>query len=145
VDKTDRWIQRAETKKATKSFSSLWNSILDKFWNKFKHLQPEAKLALLREMATIRLENPKSYQGRKNAFHHKNRKFARLFAKPCQCCGSKSEHRHHIITLRNGGPNKIKNLIPLCEWCHCYIHPFMEAPPPKEESMKETMERVARD
>lgn len=44
----------------------------------------------------------------------------------CYICGGKSYCMHHIIPLICGGKNRKRNLIPVCEKCHKYIHPFMQ-------------------
>lgn len=41
----------------------------------------------------------------------------------CGCCGTRDNlHIHHIIPLKDGGNNSLKNLILLCEFCHKRIH-----------------------
>jgi 5-methylcytosine-specific restriction endonuclease McrA len=43
----------------------------------------------------------------------------------CFVCGDKSENRHHIIALSNGGTNLKNNIVPLCRACHSRIHPWL--------------------
>ena len=50
----------------------------------------------------------------------------------CEVCGRKSEIRHHIIPLLNNGSNSPKNIIQLCNNCHCSIHLWMPVETPKE-------------
>src|SRR4030065_2432426 len=76
----------------------------------------------------------------KKQYHFKNRKsleerrqdFLVLkkvklkFKYPCFVCLNKSEARHHIIGLDNGGTNAKKNVIPICNNCHKEIHPWLK-------------------
>lgn len=41
----------------------------------------------------------------------------------CVNCGT-TEHieYHHIVPLKNGGTNKLTNIVPLCEGCHYKAH-----------------------
>ena len=43
----------------------------------------------------------------------------------CYCCGALACHRHHKISLMNGGENTADNIVPLCESCHKIIHPWL--------------------
>lgn len=43
----------------------------------------------------------------------------------CYCCTSRAVLRHHVITLANGGRNKRNNIVPLCNSCHCKVHPHL--------------------
>lgn len=54
-----------------------------------------------------------------------NKKYQSQFNYPCFVCYGNSEHRHHIIPLKNGGLNAHKNRITLCKSCHEKIHPWM--------------------
>lgn len=41
----------------------------------------------------------------------------------CVNCGSdKHIEYHHIVPLKNGGTNRLTNIVPLCEECHCKAH-----------------------
>lgn len=109
------------------------------FWSRFRSLKTiEGKLALLRAMAEIKIGNPVPYQvRRRHRTSWKRRKWN------CQVCGNKACHIHHIIQVQNGGRNKKKNLIELCEFCHASIHPWMEVKIPA--IMADTMARVERE
>jgi hypothetical protein len=45
----------------------------------------------------------------------------------CFICGKESSVSHHIILLKNGGINDALNIVPLCNKCHCAIHPWMQS------------------
>ena len=41
----------------------------------------------------------------------------------CEACGrEQSQHTHHIITKRAGGPGEAWNFLALCAVCHSTIH-----------------------
>lgn len=41
----------------------------------------------------------------------------------CVNCGSdKHIEYHHIVPLKNGGTNKLSNIVPICESCHYKAH-----------------------
>lgn len=44
----------------------------------------------------------------------------------CYICGGKATLRHHVIPICKGGKNKINNIVPLCNPCHCRVHPHMQ-------------------
>jgi hypothetical protein len=46
--------------------------------------------------------------------------------RPCFICFSTTTHRHHIIQIQNGGLNDADNIVPICNKCHCIIHPWMK-------------------
>ena len=52
----------------------------------------------------------------------------------CIICGNKADCMHHIKPLICGGDNSRKNLIPVCNDCHIYIHPHMQEKEEKQES-----------
>ena len=83
----------------------------------------EEKMEKLRNMAS------KIYFKRKNSLRrfrkHFDENYQNMFKLPCFVCGSRCEHRHHIIPLINGGINSSKNRIPLCRNCHIKVHPWM--------------------
>lgn len=55
----------------------------------------------------------------------KNNKFP-ISKNNCFVCNNKSEHRHHIIQLQNGGPATLReNVVFLCRKCHEWIHPWL--------------------
>jgi HNH endonuclease len=126
------------TKQARRKLKNHFHNLLDTFWSHFNRARGRTeKLALLRQMAAVRVFNPAPYKERRNA-----RLGLRVFG-DCRVCSNDAKHRHHIIQVKNGGPNKLKNLILLCQACHCEIHPWMTVTLPRE--MAETMARVARE
>ena len=140
-----QWLDKQHLRIKRAKFRARYHIAQDQFWRKFNKTQDVLKkLEILKEFAAVRIHNPVDAKTRREQFE-KSRGHIRIHGKPCGCCGGKAEHRHHIIMLKNGGANKKRNIIVLCEWCHCQIHPFMPQPEILPESMKETMERVARE
>lgn len=140
--KLSRKKRRNKQGRVTGRFGAEFSSAMREFWKKFGKLETEtAKLMFLQKMAKVTLANPIPYADRRAIFDRSKIKVRWV----CGVCGSVPSHRHHIVTLRNGGPNFPKNLIALCEWCHAQVHPWMPEPPVSEESMKETMQRVGRE
>lgn len=44
----------------------------------------------------------------------------------CWCCAvEKPDHMHHIVQVQHGGLNLPCNLVPLCDYCHAIVHPWM--------------------
>ena len=43
----------------------------------------------------------------------------------CYVCEGKANVRHHVLPLLKGGKNSVKNIVPLCNSCHCKVHPHM--------------------
>lgn len=44
----------------------------------------------------------------------------------CWCCEvEKPDHMHHIVQVQHGGLNLPCNLVPLCDYCHAIVHPWM--------------------
>jgi HNH endonuclease len=121
----------------TAELRRLFSPLIEKFWGKFrKTFTPEGKIELLREMAQVVLPNPIAYAVR--------RKGSRKKVGGCLVCAEFGFHNHHIIQVKNGGPNDRRNLMVLCEGCHRQVHPWMPAED-LMESMRETMERVGRE
>jgi predicted HNH restriction endonuclease len=50
----------------------------------------------------------------------------RCHLKGCAACDAQATCVHHILSLSAGGTNRADNLIPLCDTCHRYVHPFMQ-------------------
>ena len=56
-----------------------------------------------------------------------NERLKRMWGRKCWVCKrKKATARHHIILLSLGGRNDKKNVIPICNDCHCEIHPWMK-------------------
>jgi len=140
MDRADRWLNRRLFKARRKENGKQIQSFLDRFWNRFQGDDTNRKLKLLKEASLVRIFNPVPYKQRRSDFDTK------VKGRACGCCGATGMLiRHHIVTLKNGGTNKRRNLIKLCEWCHFQIHPYMEEPEVRPESMSETMQRVERE
>ena len=54
------------------------------------------------------------------------RRISQKFRGLCDVCRkNKAFFKHHLIMLKNGGPNKKWNLIPICSSCHELVHPWL--------------------
>jgi HNH endonuclease len=102
------------------------------FWNDEGYYNPRLKskkfkLNLLREYSdrVYKRLSKEALSGRREKFVS-NKGMKKKFRYPCFVCGRKSEERHHIIELQNGGINSKKNVIPICHKCHCSIHPWLQ-------------------
>lgn len=45
--------------------------------------------------------------------------------RPCLVCLQPADQRHHVIQLQHGGLNVAANIVPICEPCHEWVHPWM--------------------
>lgn len=72
----------------------------------------------------IKYKAQKTLKNRRNNF---NKNFNKKPVKrpPCFICNVKSQCRHHMIQLQNGGINCKRNIINLCNKCHATIHPWL--------------------
>ncbi len=115
----------------------------------YRTFSPEAKLEVLKQFADVVL-NPlglEELKRRRRVFDGvKNAKFP-IKTTSCWVCTLPSAHRHHVILLRNGGSvTGRKNIVVLCEGCHCKIHPWMEENRPKLLAVKDfDLARVKND
>jgi hypothetical protein len=85
----------------------------------------------------IRLEALLSMQDKKYIFKKReslkkrrttfvmSKRHLNVFRKDCFVCRSLCDHRHHVISLKQGGTNAKKNVVPLCLLCHMKIHPWL--------------------
>lgn len=46
----------------------------------------------------------------------------KLGSKCANCSSIENIEYHHIVPLKNGGTNKLSNIVPLCVECHCKAH-----------------------
>ena len=99
---------------------------LNEFHALYDGVDPEKKLEGLREIQTRHYEFKSHLPlAIRRANFEKHKRHKRYFRMPCYLCGSRCEHRHHIISLKQGGQSSKKNLIPLCRPCHIKIHPWL--------------------
>jgi hypothetical protein len=100
---------------------------LEEFWKIAK--PKEALLILLSHYskAVIRVVPPEELsQKRKKFSEARHMIMPNINSYLCFCCDKVAVHRHHIISLKNGGNLGGKNLVPLCIDCHKVIHPHMK-------------------
>lgn len=94
--------------------------LLRQFWADVR--DGRDRLSLLIEYADKRIAAPPtSISERRESFKSEGRRFRGCFV--CDIGGE--QHRHHIITLQNGGPNLTHNVVNLCPKCHGKIHPWL--------------------
>lgn len=101
------------------------------FHKRFDRELPLTKIEGLREMQkkTYHFRNRISLSIRRGKFES-NRRLLRFFKRPCYVCRNKSECRHHIVSLKQGGWQSAKrNIVALCNQCHAKIHPWLAKAP----------------
>ena len=92
---------------------------------------PALKLAGLQKMAQVVLfKRTVSLHDALPIYRKRfNKRYLNMWGDPCYVCQVPAYHRHHIITLKNGGRNTKRNRIPLCKKCHVKVHPWMQVSP----------------
>jgi len=88
-----------------------------------KLLSRKWSLKELKEKSKQQIFNPNPYNIRRKKKHRPTGS--------CQVCGGKSTCQRHIILLKNGGSDKRKNRINICDTCHAQIHDWMDTPKPE--------------
>lgn len=89
--------------------------------------KPE-RLKFLIRWAAMTVKKEGTLQERREAFR-RTRRSKKLTAAKCWCCARVAALvRHHVIQLQNGGGNWHLNIVPICDWCHAEVHPWMDAP-----------------
>jgi hypothetical protein len=94
---------------------------------KLKSIKKENRLSFL--ISKLKLNEPNiSMKALVTAREHwdkvKNSRFP-IHKSPCYLCEGKAKLRHHIVPLVKGGQTRRNNLVPLCNPCHCKVHPHM--------------------
>ena len=115
---------------------------LSSFWRKAAELSQHKKLAMLKELANLNLgsRTVADLAEKRRQFNDK-KWLVDLRGAKCLVCGEPGQHRHHVISLANGGHNGQDNIVVLCEWCHQDIHPFMAKK--SEIDLERELERAA--
>lgn len=93
------------------------------FYNK------EEKLIGLRFLAEVKIPPETSRQQRREEFDIKKQTEGwkpHINDDKCFVCFAKSQIRHHMIQLQNGGRNTFNNITNLCNNCHADIHPWLK-------------------
>jgi 5-methylcytosine-specific restriction endonuclease McrA len=96
--------------------------------SKFNHIKVENRLKFLISHLKENCKNvPDNVRdGRRLAFNQTKEKIFPLTSGiRCYLCGLEADIRHHVVPLKKGGTNKINNIVPLCNPCHCKVHPHM--------------------
>lgn len=125
------WERReAQKKRAEERGNRLMTiaDILQEFAERSKN--KHKRIALLRQMATIVVKEvsvDELSRKRANFNEHKDFLFPIESESWCWSCGKKRPtERHHVILLKNGGPELTKaNVVFLCDTCHATIHPWL--------------------
>jgi 5-methylcytosine-specific restriction endonuclease McrA len=103
--------------------------------NRFRGILPHQRLRFLQRSASGGFEIDYATLKRMRAGFDRN-KVDHLplgIGTKCYCCGLAAVLRHHVVPLFNGGRNKRTNIVPLCDSCHCKVHPNMGKSPVKRE------------
>ena len=105
------------------------------FRKKIRKMQKFQAIQKLRDYTSVVIENTKNYHLRRKIFNINKWKQFKQWQICFACKSSPIQHIHHIIMLKNGGTNQNKNLIGLCEECHCLIHDWMKPKIMSQEQM----------
>jgi len=95
-------------------------------------------MMLLKDYAQKKYITPLPIKQKRATFNN-NRMYLRYLRRPCFVCNKPAQIRHHIVQLQHGGTNQQKNVIQLCDGCHCEIHPWLE---PRENFVKEHLKEL---
>jgi 5-methylcytosine-specific restriction endonuclease McrA len=98
-----------------------FGTVIAAFWARAKAGAP--RLALLIEVSEVEVWSRGTYRNRRRT--HGGTLRCDVSGQCWACRKRKAAHRHHIIQLQHGGPNKRRNLVGLCIWCHVEVHPWM--------------------
>lgn len=96
---------------------------------KFKGIKRDNRLGFLMKMAAKKREfttynEVRTKRGQFNS--HKLKSLPMAESMLCYVCvKNTADVRHHVIPLLQGGRNKRNNIVPLCNSCHCKVHPHM--------------------
>jgi hypothetical protein len=109
----------------------IYMKLLHKFYVKFYALKLKCdKLNLLSEYSEKKVNiGSLSLSTMRKKFDRTKNKRHDINHKQCFCCINKSEIRHHIISLVNGGNNTSRNIVCLCSECHSEIHEWLKIVP----------------
>lgn len=99
---------------------------LEAFWIRAR---TEDRLALLKELARLRIRNVTTHERKGLRREHGRRHKSAGEGKCWACPHFELLVWHHVIQLQHGGTNAPANLVKICEWCHAEIHPWLTAPP----------------
>lgn len=116
-------------------FSVLLNFRRDVFGNSVYHrtettraLTPNQKLQILKTYANIKVisSDPSLTDKKFERFIHNEFVSKNPLYSLCFVCQDLASVRHHVIQLQHGGLTVPKNLVPLCNYCHAEIHPWLK-------------------
>jgi 5-methylcytosine-specific restriction endonuclease McrA len=123
------------------TYTTTWDEtrVLDYFWAGVR--QDVDRLALLQQLANVRLERPSDWDmhairqdmaGLKanNVWGNEGARMTISHDGSCWCCLSKDKrlYWHHVIQVQHGGSSTPWNLVPICHACHGRVHPWLPAP-----------------
>lgn len=114
---------------------------LIEFHQRYDWQRPEMKLLGLQIMQRKKyfFKHRKPLRERREQFLGNSRNI-RFFKRPCFVCNGKSECRHHIISLNQGGCQSAKrNIVSLCNGCHANIHPWLKPRDTLTEEFRKVM------
>jgi len=145
---SDRYWKRQEDRQRTLDKPKDVLTILKEFHNKSKnshkrlYLLCNMSLVVVREVSIAELRNSiKRFNDFKDSVFP-------LEGNWCWLCNKNpAQERHHVILLKNGGPELNKqNVIYLCSDCHCIISPWLcFSPPSNDVSRISYLIRIAKE
>lgn len=93
--------------------------MVQRFWKEKGGMSLSQRISLLKEIAEM--------PGPRKSNYFNKRKIGHKCNTICGVCEkNKAFYHHHLVTLKNGGRNKKKNMIPICDQCHNEIHPWLK-------------------
>jgi hypothetical protein len=81
----------------------------------------EQILQELKRLSLLKIWSSRSYERRRV------RNKCVKFSHKCWACGGEPNVLHHVIMVKNGGPNVKENIIELCNQCHEEVHPWIKS------------------
>lgn len=95
---------------------------LRKFWIIASMGICKATLESMKELAAIRGRKIDS----RNKFNRiRSQLLGGIKGRDCIACGCPASHRHHLISLSQGGTNSKENIAAVCHSCHAVVHPHL--------------------
>lgn len=89
--------------------------LLNNFWETYPKIDKAKRIEILQILAEVKSPRKTNYSQMRSHIHP--------YKGDCKvCCKNEAFYHHHIITIKNGGRNQKKNLIPCCDSCHAQIH-----------------------
>lgn len=118
---------------------------LDFFWQSV-HAHVD-RADVLRKLAGVQLATPGRSERLAIRFAFRGVAVWRHRGDQCFCCFHMDRRLawHHIIQVQHGGSNSARNMVPLCQWCHQRVHPWLEIRPEKRRTTWASIQEIVVD